>query len=120
MKVLLDEDVPRYLMRELTQHHVSTVPESGWSGIGNGVLLDLAAAADFEVLLTCDRNLQNQQNVPVLKVAIVVLAVGKRRRQTILPLAPEIRDTLAGEPQPGTLTIVGRWREEKQTHHLIN
>lgn len=110
MKVLLDEDAPRYLKRELAEHDVSTAAENGWSGIRNGVLIQMAADAGFEILLTCDRNIQHQQNVPALRLAVVVLAVRRRRRQTILPLVPDIRATLAAEPQPGTLSIVGSWR----------
>lgn len=110
MKVLLDEDVPRYLRRELAEHDVSTAGENGWSGIRNGVLLGLAADAGFEVLLTCDRNIQHQQNIPALRLAVVMLAVRRKRRQTILPLAPEILALLDTTPQPGTLAIVGTWR----------
>ncbi len=110
MKVLLDENVPRYLKRELTKHDVSTVAENGWSGITNGTLLDLAASAGFEAFLTCDRNMQHQQNIPALGLAIVVVAVRRIRRQTILPLTPDILSALEGLPQPGTLSIVGSWR----------
>jgi len=40
--VLLDECVPRKLKRELADHDVQTVTESGWSGFKNGDLLLLA------------------------------------------------------------------------------
>ena len=36
MRVLLDEQLPRHLARELTGHHVRTVREQGWSGLKNG------------------------------------------------------------------------------------
>lgn len=52
MKVLLDEDVPRRLGRELVGHEVSTVQGMGWASVKNGILFGLAAAADFEVLIT--------------------------------------------------------------------
>jgi hypothetical protein len=42
MKVLLDECVPRKLKREIGNHEVRTVTESGWSGLKNGELLSLA------------------------------------------------------------------------------
>lgn len=109
MRVLLDENVPRYLRRELTTHDVSTVTQNGWSGITNGVLLGLAAGAGFDVFLTCDRNIEHQQNIPVLGLAIVLLAVPIIERETILPLAPEILVLLDGTLQPGTLTVIGTW-----------
>jgi hypothetical protein len=37
MKVLLDERVPRKLRKEIANHEVRTVTESGWSGLKNGV-----------------------------------------------------------------------------------
>lgn len=107
MKVLLDEDVPRRLSRELVGHEVSTVQEMGWAGIKNGVLLDLAAAAGFEVLVTCDRGMQYQQNVPALGLALIVLAVPNKRLNTIRSLVPEILALLDSTPQPGTVSVVG-------------
>lgn len=107
MKVLLDEDVPRPLRRDLGGHDVSTVQEMGWASVKNGVLLGLATAAGFEVLVTCDRAMQYQQNVPALPLALVVLAVPNKRLDTILPLVPEILTLLASSPKPGTVSVVG-------------
>lgn len=110
MKVVLDEDVPRALGRELIGHEVSTVPQLGWASIKNGELLGLAARAGFEVFLTCDRNLPYQQHVPALGLALLVLAAPDNRLQTLLPLVPEVLAALDRDPQPGTLTVVGNWR----------
>lgn len=61
MRVLLDECLPRRLKRELVGHDVRTAPEMGWASKTNGELLTLAAA-DFDVFLTSDRNLQAQRS----------------------------------------------------------
>ena len=63
MLVLLDEQLPRHLAREIGGHNVSTVQQRGWAGLKNGELLRVAADAGFEVLVTADRNLQFQQNL---------------------------------------------------------
>ena len=110
MRILLDEDVPRPIKRHLEGHEVSTIPEVGWAGIKNGVLLGLAAAAGFEVFLTCDRNVQHQQSVPALGLALVVLAVRDSKLDTIRPLVPEILALLDDAPAAGTVAIVGTWR----------
>jgi predicted nuclease of predicted toxin-antitoxin system len=55
MKLLLDECVPARLRNHIPGHNVSTVPREGWAGIKNGQLLSLAAAADFEALVTIRR-----------------------------------------------------------------
>jgi len=110
VRVLLDESVPRALGRELVGHDWSTVPRMGWSGLVNGVLLGVAVDAGFEVLLTCDRNMQKQQNVPAWGLALVVIAVPDTKLQTLRPLVPDILAVLDSHPQPGTLSVVGSWR----------
>jgi hypothetical protein len=110
MKVLLDESVPSLLRADLQEHEVYTVTWLGWSGTKNGVLLGLAVAADFDVFVTCDRNIEHQQNVPTLDIAVIVLAVRDTRLPTVLPLVPDILAALASSPQPGTLSIVGTRR----------
>ena len=107
MRILLDEDVPRPLRRDLVGHEVSTVPEMGWAGVKNGVLLGLATAAGFEVILTCDRGMEFQQNVSALDLALIVLAVPNKRLDTIRPLVPEILALLDATPRAGTVSVVG-------------
>jgi hypothetical protein len=106
VRILLDEDVPRRLGRELVGHEVSTVQGMGWASVKNGILLDLAAAAGFEVLLTCDRGMQYQQNVPTLGLAVVVLAVPNKKLETMRVLVPEILALLDTAPLPGTVSVV--------------
>ena len=43
MRVLLDEQLPRHLVREIRGHDVSTVQQRGWAGLKNGELLQVAA-----------------------------------------------------------------------------
>jgi hypothetical protein len=54
----------------------------------NGQLLTAAEAAGFEVLITTDKNLRDQQNLARRKLAIVVL--GKGRWSLIKPHAAQI------------------------------
>jgi len=110
VRILLDEDVPRPLRRDLVGHDISTVVEMGWASIKNGVLLGLAVAAGFEALLTCDRNMQQQQHIPTVGLALVVLAVPDKKLDTIRPLVPAILAVLDANPRPGTLSVVGSWR----------
>ena len=56
MRVLLDEQLPRHLVREIRGHEVSTVQQRGWAGLKNGELLQVAADTGFQVLVTADRN----------------------------------------------------------------
>ena len=72
MRVLLDECVPRALRNDIPGHEVKTVAEVGWAGFKNGDLLRLAAA-EFDVLITVDRNLEYQQIFEGLSLAVIVV-----------------------------------------------
>ena len=89
MRILLDESLPRRLSRALAEHTVTTVVEAGWSGVKNGRLLALAAE-QFDVFVTADRNLQYQQNLAALPLAVIVLVAHNNRLPTLLPLVPEL------------------------------
>jgi predicted nuclease of predicted toxin-antitoxin system len=72
MRILLDESLPRRLRDVFVGHDVTTVVEARWSGIKNGELLDLAATR-FDLFVTADQNLQYQQNLSALPIAVAVL-----------------------------------------------
>jgi Domain of unknown function (DUF5615) len=104
MRVLPDECVPRSLRRELPGHEVSTVAEAGWAGVKNGALLKLAAQA-FDAVVTVDRNLQYQQNLAELAIAVVVVHAPSNDVSVLRPLMPQVRDALA-KAAPGKVTHV--------------
>jgi predicted nuclease of predicted toxin-antitoxin system len=94
MRVLLDECVPKRLRRELPDHDVVTVVEMGWSGVKNGKLLALAAE-QFECFLTVDANIENQQHLPAIPVAILLVRAVSNDPASLAALAPAIRQALA-------------------------
>ncbi len=71
MRILVDESLPRYTKRMLSDHTVTTVQEMGWGGTKNGKLLALAES-EFDVFLTADKNLRYQQNLHGKKLSIIV------------------------------------------------
>ena len=105
MRILLDESLPHRLSRALAGHRVSTVVEAGWSGAKNGRLLALAATR-FDVFVTADQNLQYQQNLAALPLAVVVLVAHDNRLVTLLPLVPDLLACLA-RLSPNSLVRVG-------------
>ena len=52
MRLLLDECVPRPLLRDLTVHDAHHVVDMGWSSKRNGELLQLMLTERFEALFT--------------------------------------------------------------------
>ena len=78
MRILLDESLPRPLGQLLVGHTFSTVAREGWTSLTNGALLRQAAPA-FDVVLTADRNIEFQQNLSTLPLAVVVLVAESNR-----------------------------------------
>ena len=94
MQVLLDECLPRKLKRELTGYRVATVPEMGWAGIKNGSLLRLILSSAIDVFITIDGNMEYQQNLPALGVAIIVLSAPDNTIETLRLLMPKVNQIL--------------------------
>lgn len=105
MRILLDESLPQALRDRLGGHDAATVVSCGWSGIKNGELLALAAAR-FDVFLTADQNIEHQQNLSTLPLAVLVLVVKDNRIESIEPLVPELLSVLQ-DRAPRSLRKVG-------------
>jgi hypothetical protein len=105
MKVLLDECIDWRLGRDITGHEVMTARQMGWSTIKNGALLRLATEAGFGAFVTVDRNLSFQQNVPALRLAVVVLCAPSNRLAELRPLVPNLLEVLTAV-KPGSVTEV--------------
>ncbi len=73
MLILLDNGVPAPLRHVLKGHVVVEAFERGWDRLLNGELIAAAEAAGFEVLVTTDKNMRNQQNLGARKLAFIVL-----------------------------------------------
>ena len=105
MRILLDESLPIELRDELPRHSVRSVQEMGWSALTIGELLR-RAVEEFDVFLTADQNLQYQQNIKVLPVAVAVLVAKSNRIESLRPLVPELLSALISL-EPRTLLRVG-------------
>jgi hypothetical protein len=103
VKVVLDEMLPAALAGLLSGHEVTTAKEAGYTGLSNGDLIRRAASDGFEVLVTADRNLPAQQDVPAGNLAIVL--VRGTRMADIEPQAARISAAVAGARR-GTITRV--------------
>lgn len=72
MRILFDQGTPVPLRRYLEAHEVKTAAEMDWSRLTNGQLLD-AAEETFDLLITTDQQLRQQQNLATRKLSILVL-----------------------------------------------
>jgi hypothetical protein len=76
----------------------------GWAGTANGELLAIAVG-QFDVFLTADRNLSDEQDVSAFDIAVVVLVAQSNRIEDLRPLAPRLLEML-GTAKRGAVTIV--------------
>ena len=106
VRILLDECVDRRLAALIVGHEVATVPRQGWAGKKNGELLRLAAA-EFDVFVTVDNNLPDQQNLQRHDLAVIVLLAQTNRLADLEPLVPKILDQLP-EVVPGSVTVLSK------------
>ncbi len=98
MHVLFDQGTPVPLRKYLTAHEVVTTFDLGWGRLGNGELLNHAESADFEVLVTTDRNPKYQQNLAGRKISIVAIATTSwpRIRKVVAAVAEAVDAAAAG------------------------
>jgi predicted nuclease of predicted toxin-antitoxin system len=95
MRILLDESLPRRLRGVFTDHDVVTVVEAGWSGVKNGELLQRASTR-FDLFVTADQNLQYQQNLDALPIAVAVLVARDTRYESLRLPAMELLSQVPG------------------------
>ena len=104
MRILLDESLPRGLKGLLEGLDVVTVPEQGWQSMKNGELLRRASDS-FDVFVTADQNLEHQQNIGSLPLAVVVLVAATNRLEAYQPLARRLGEVIR-TARPGSVTSV--------------
>jgi predicted nuclease of predicted toxin-antitoxin system len=116
VRVLIDECVPRQLKNWLAEaHDVARVFDAGWSGMKNGALLR-EANQRFDVLITADQNLYQQQIFAGLTISILVLPTNRLRlvRNTVPALLQSLNKL---RPTPRIVIELGadtvRWPELK-------
>jgi hypothetical protein len=106
MKLLLDERIPKKLKQSFVGYDCRTLPESGFAGKNNDELLTSAERAGFDVLITTDRGLENEQNLKDRRIAVLILLTKSNDLGDLLPL---ISKSLHSLPfiKPGQILKVG-------------
>ena len=94
MKLLLDENLPKKLKLDFSEHEIYTVSDKKWNSKKNGELLKLMLEENFDGLFTFDRNLQYQQNFKKYPIAVIVLNAEDNAYVTLKALVPQIKEIL--------------------------
>jgi len=104
-RLLLDECVDWRLKRFFSPNYpVRAVHEMGWQGVRNGELLQLASQL-FDVLVTVDKRLPEQQDVSQYSLAVVVIRAHNNRLATLALAVPYIEAKLEDLQQGEVLYV---------------
>jgi predicted nuclease of predicted toxin-antitoxin system len=87
MRLLLDECVDERLRLLFPGHDCQTARFARLAGLKDGPLLDAAESAGFDVLVTVDQNIPDQQNLSGRRISIVILLGRTNRLGDLKPLA---------------------------------
>jgi predicted nuclease of predicted toxin-antitoxin system len=93
MRLLIDECVDWRLVRELREHDAQTVKQAGWEELDDGTVLRLAAR-EFDVFITVDKDLPNEQSLSNFAIAVIVLRARTTRLEDLRELLPALHDAL--------------------------
>ena len=106
MRLLLDENIPKRLKLNLSDHEVYTVREKGWNGLRNGDLLKLMLGDGIKALLTFDKNLTHQQNFRKYPISVFVFIAKNNTYELLQPLMAQVKDLInARQLMPGLITV---------------
>ena len=88
MKLLIDECVDERLRLLFPGHECQTARFANLAGLKNGRLLEAAEVAGFDVLITVDQNIPDQQNLSKRRIAMVILCGRTNRLRDLELLVP--------------------------------
>src|ERR1035437_3874040 len=94
MRLLLDECIDEGLRYHFTGHECQTCRYAGLSGLANGALLAAADQAGFDVLITVDQHLPNQQSLRGRAISLPVLRARTTNLDDLLVLMPDVLNAL--------------------------
>jgi len=89
MKLLVNECVDERLRLLFPGHDCQTARFANLTGLKNGHLLESAEAAGFDVLITVDQNIPDQQNLNLRSIALVILCGRTNRLKDLALLVPQ-------------------------------
>jgi predicted nuclease of predicted toxin-antitoxin system len=105
MKLLVDECVDERLRLLFPGHDCQTARFANLAGLKNGRLLEAAEAAGFDVLITVDRNIPDQQNLSGRRIALVILCGPTNRLRDLALLVPAATSVIVSIGAGDVVTI---------------
>ena len=88
MRLLLDECVDERLRLLFPGHDCQTARFANLAGLKNGRLLEAAEATGFDILITVDQNIPDQQNLAGRRLSLIILCGPTNRLRDLELLVP--------------------------------
>ncbi len=88
MRILFDECVDERLRHFFKEHDCHTARYAGFAGLKNGTLLLAVEAAGFNVIVTVDQNIPDQQSLAHRRISLLILCGRTNRLSDLKPLVP--------------------------------
>src|SRR5450759_5536192 len=88
MRLLVDECVDERLQLLFAGYDCQTARFANLAGVTNGLLLEAAEAAGFDVLITVDQNIPDQQNLAGRRISLLILCGPTNRLHDLEILVP--------------------------------
>jgi predicted nuclease of predicted toxin-antitoxin system len=88
MRLLIDECIDQRLRLLFPGHDCQTAGFANLAGLKNGRLLEAAEAAGFDVLITTDQSIPDQQNLAGRRISLIILCGRTNRLRSLEPLVP--------------------------------
>ena len=88
MRLLVDECVDERLRLLFAGYDCQTARFANLAGLKNGRLLEAAEAAGFDVLITVDHNIPDQQNLAGRRLSLIILCGPTNRLRDLELLVP--------------------------------
>jgi hypothetical protein len=106
MRLLLDECIDEGLRHPFPGHECQTCRYAGLIGLAKGALLAAADHAGFEVLITVDQNMPNQQSLRGRSISLLVIQAPTTNLDDLLVLVPDALKALK-ILRPGEVVRIG-------------
>jgi predicted nuclease of predicted toxin-antitoxin system len=105
MRLLIDECVDERLRLLFPGHDCQTARFANLAGLKNGRLLEAAEAAGFDILITVDQSIPDQQNLAGRRISLVILRAPTNRLRDLERLAPAAISALRSIGRGDEVTI---------------
>ena len=105
MRLLFDECIDERLRLLFPGHDCQTARFAHLAGLKNGRLLEAAEAAGFDVVITVDQSIPDQQNLAGQKIALLILCAPTNRLRDLRVIVPAALSALS-VIQPGQVVRI--------------